>query len=429
MTFRSNFLPVFSTLPLALALGSLAFVACDDEGDSSGAGGEGGAAAEPTGSAVAVLSRACTPEDCLSYLKVYESLDAIRAEGTLDRTTALEVSYSQGRVFNGSIYLFSRGEQPTVTRYSVEADLSVTERETVSFANTGTTVFCEICNVFGSQDLAFHIDATAGVLVSWNPTTMLLEEISEVPETITNRLPGGYADVLFPRVFDGRAFYNAGWSNYEIPEVLEEAGIVAFDVSDPTPELELLTDERCGGTWAMAPFADEEGNVYAMGDWNAGYYQIGVLDPVSAPACLLRIRPGAHEFDPDYYVNLLEVLDARAVRNAFAMAGGKLLVSILPSDAEAPSADDIEADPWAFYSLANFRFVILDVETLAVTPVEGLGDVAAGSATALSVDGVPLLQIYEGDSADIWEVSASGVATKVINAGLNADFDMIGRVR
>lgn len=356
-------------------------------------------------------------------------MEALTEAGEIDKTQGREVAYSQGRVFGGSLYLFSRGEQPTVTRWTVEPDLSLEEQETVSFGNTGTTIFCEICNVFGSPELAFHLDSSAGVLVSWNPTTMTIVDTSDIPESITGRLEGGYADVLFPRVHDGRAFFNAGWSNSEVPEVVETAAVVTFDVDDATPELEVIEDDRCGGTWAMAPFSDDDGNVYVMGDWNAGYYQIGILDPIQTPACLLRIPAGQSEFDPDYYVDLLETLDAQAVRNAFSMADGKLLVSILPASDAGLTEAAIEADPWAFYAIDRFRYVVLDLSTLEVTPVSGIGEVRAGSATPLSIDDRTFLQIYGEGTADLYEVTTDGQAQLVVNAGLNSDFDMIGRIR
>jgi len=403
-------------------------------GDATGGSGSGGTPAgggqgAGDGGAIVAMTRVCGPEDCLSYLSVFDSMEALEEAGQIDKTQAREVSYSQGRVYDGSLYLFSRGEQPTVTRWTVEPDLSLEEQETISFANTGTTIFCEICNVFGSPELAFHLDSSAGVLVSWNPTTMSIVDTSEIPESITARLEGGYADVLFPRVHDGRAYFNAGWSNSDVPEVVETAAVVAFDVDDPTPELEVIEDDRCGGTWAMAPFKDDAGNVYVMGDWNAGFYQIGILNPIETPACLLRIRPGEAEFDPDYYVNLLEVLDAKAVRNAFSMADGKLLVNILPASDPGLSTAEIEADPWAFYDIDRFRYVVLDLETLEATPVSGIGEVSAGSAKALTIDDRTLLQIYGEETADLYEITTDGEAHLIVNAGLNGDFDMIGRLR
>jgi hypothetical protein len=230
-----------------------------------------------------VLTRTCGPDECLSYLNVYDSVEAMKDAGTVDKNSSIELPYSQGRAYNGSIYLFSREEQPEITRWSVAKDLSVEQEQTVSFANTGTDVFCEICNVFASKDLAFHVDATGAVLVAWNPTTMEIVERSDIPDSVVTRFDGAAADILFPRVFRGRAYYNASWANFEAEKVYDHAAVLTFDATDPTPELKVIEDDRCGGTWAMAPFEDRDGNVYVMCEWNSGFFQAGTHTPKSAP--------------------------------------------------------------------------------------------------------------------------------------------------
>jgi hypothetical protein len=429
--FRPNFPMKHRTILLAVAVAAGVYGCSETKSPpveptttaDAGAGADDGV--------IATVTRVCDPENCLSYINTYRSIEELQEVGAIDKSTGVEVPYSQGRTFNGSIYLFSRDETPTVTRWSVNRDLSLQKEESVNFANTGTKVFCEICNLFASKDLAFHLDASEGVVVSWNPTTMQLVELTEMSTSITGRLKGGFADILFPALIDDRAYFNAGWSNSDTLEVVDKAAVLTFDATDPTPKLQVIEDDRCGGTWAMKPFADEDGNVYAMGDWNAGFYLAGVVDPVSKPACLLRMKPGASEFDPDYYVDLLDALDARAVRNAFAMKDGNLLLNILPNSASPLTEEAIAADPWAYYSITEFRYVVLDLESLDVTPVAALGDVAAGSATPLTIDDRTFLQIYDEaeGSADLYEITTDGKASKIVNAGANSDFDMFGRVR
>jgi hypothetical protein len=403
------------------------------EPDSGAAGDaqaaeDGSQAAEST--AIAVLMRTCGPDDCLSYLNVYESVDAMKEAGKVDKSASVELPYSQGRAYAGSIYLFSRGEQPEVTRWNVADDLSVREEDTVSFANTGTQVFCEICNVFGSEELAFHLDGTGGVTVAWNPTTMEIVERSDIAESLLTRFEGDAADIVFPRAFGGRAYFNVSWSNSETPEIYERAAVVTFDVTDPTPELQVIEDERCGGTWAMSPFEDRNGNVYVMGEWSGGFYQVGILEPKTTPACLLRLEPGADAFDPDYHVDLLTVLDAQAIRNAFAMADRHLLLNYLPTDAPKLSEDAILADPYAYYAVTDFQYAVLDLETLTVTPVASLPPTRGGSATPLSIDDRTFIQIYDDEeTATLYEVKTDGSTEKILEATSGSDFDMIGRVR
>lgn len=406
-----------------------------------GCGGDGarivaaGAAGQPAGaesprSAIAVLSRVCGPDSCLSYLNSYESVEAMQAAGAIDRGRGVEVPYSQGRVYDGSIYLFSRDE-PTITRWTVEEDLSFTERERISFANTGTNIFCEICNVFASPELAFHVDAiTGGVVVAWNPQTMEIVATSEVPAAVMDKLPGGSAEVVFPTSVGGRAFYSVSWANFDTLEVHPGAAVLTFDTSTPTPELRLIEDDRCGGSYVMSPFADDEGNVYVAGDWVGGFFQAGVPGSARAPACLLRLPSGAQAFDPDYHVDLLAATGAQAIRTAFALPGGRLLLNVLPAGAATVSEEQFQENPLAWYELTAFTYVVLDLETLSVTPVTAFPPAAAGNASPLGFDGRRFIQVYpEGGEAELYEVGADASATRVIGAGANGDFSMIGRVR
>jgi hypothetical protein len=390
---------------------------------------DAGAPAPDKSSAIAVLTRTCGPDDCLSYLSIYESVDAMKKVGKIDKTKSVEVSYSQGRTYDGSIYLFSRGEAPEVTRWSVEQDLSVSKKETVSFANTGTLVFCEICNVFANNELAFHLDSLGEVIVSWNPTTMEIIERTDVPKSVVMRIPDATSEILWPRVFDNRAFYTAAWFNYDTADVYPKTALLTFDATDPTPEITAIEDDRCGGSWAMAPFADEGGNVYMMGEWYAGRFQAGILEPQTKPACLLRVKPGADVFDPDYYVDLLSTLDAQAVRGAWAMADGHLLVNILPNSAPKLTKEEIMMEPEAYGMLDTFEYVVLNLETLEAKKVSSLGSAPAGSATPLTIDNRTFIQRYDADyNGTIFEVRTDGTSEKILEAG-SGDFDMIGRVR
>jgi hypothetical protein len=426
-----RFISVPTRLVLLLAAAGLG---CGDEGARIVSND---APLEPAGgdsprSAIAVLSRVCGPDTCLSYLNSYESVEAMQAAGTIDRTRGVEVPYSQGRVYDGSIYLFSRDE-PTITRWTLEEDLTFTEHERISFANTGTDIFCEICNVFAGPELAYHVDAIAGgVVVAWNPRTMEILATSEVPAGIMGKLPGGSAEVVFPTSAGGRAFYTASWSSFDTLEVHPGLAVLAFDTSTPTPELRLIEDDRCGGSYVMSPFADDEGNVYVAGDWVGGFYQAGIPGSARAPACLLRLPSGAQAFDPSYYVDLLAVSGAQAIRTAFALPGGKrLLLNILPAGAPGVSEQAFQSNPLAWYDVTEFTYVVLDLETLTATPVTAFPPAAAGNASPLGFDEHRFVQVYpEGvEGAELYEIGADASATRIVGAGSNGDFSMIGRAR
>jgi hypothetical protein len=112
------------------------------------------------------------------------------------------------------------------------------------------------------------------------------------------------------------------------------------------------------------------------------------------------------------------------------MADRHLLLNILPKEAPKLSEDALAEDPFAYYAVTDFRYVILDLETLRVKPVSSLEPARAGSATPLVIDDRTVIQVYDAaESATLYEVHADGTTEKILEAGTGSDFDMVGRVR
>jgi hypothetical protein len=228
----------------------------------------------------------------------------------------------------------------------------------------------------------------------------------------------------------------ASWLDYETNEVYGTAAVATFHATSDEPTVSVIEDDRCGVSSAVTPFADEAGNVYVVGDWSSGLAQIGSATPAPNPACLLRINAGETSFDPNYYVDLLEAAGARALYGAYGMAvGTKLLLNYWPVSEDPPTAAAIAADPYAYYAFNGFRYAVLDLATNTTTEVSAIPPAGAGNNTPLFLDGVNLIQVYpEGNmsrevGADLFAISPEGEATKVLEAGPNADFEMIGRLR
>jgi hypothetical protein len=378
-----------------------------------------------------VLTRVCDPESCQHYLNAFDELPA---DKRIDRSLGAESGNTQGVVFGDAAYIFDRDDN-SVTRWTIGEGLKLREGRTVSFQNAGVTDACAICNAFGDATHAYMVDSVGGVIVTWNPTSMEIVAVQNLPEAILSRdgLPAAFT---WPKVVGGRVYMAASWSDYETNEVHGTAAVATFDATVDEPEVRVIEDDRCGVSSAVTPFADESGNVYVVGDWSSGLAQIGRTTPAPNPACLLRIRAGETRFDPDYYVDLLEAAGARAIYGGYGMAGGaKLLLNYWPASEPAPTAAAIAADPYAYYSFNGFRYSVLDLATRTTTEVSGIRPAGAGNNTPLLLDGVNLIQVYpEGNmsrevGADLFAISAEGEATKVLEAGPNADFEMVGRLR
>jgi hypothetical protein len=430
-------------LALCLALGT---AACSDDAEPSapvasdaGAGGanepsgeaSGGAGGQPSAAAgpVAVLTRVCGPEDCQHYLNAFAELPA---DKSIDRGLGAESGNTQGVVFGDAAYIFDRDDK-SVTRWTISNELKLEEGETVSFQNAGVVDACAICNVFGDATHAYMVDSSGGVMVTWNPTSMEIVGVHDLPQDSLTRagLPAGFA---WPLVVGGRAYMAASWMDYETLEVYGSAAVVTFDATVDDPEVSVIEDDRCGVTSAVTPFADADGNVYVVGDWSSGLAQIGGAKPAPNPACLLRINAGRDAFDPDYYVDLLEAASARALYGAYGMAGGrKLLLNYWPDREAPPTPEAIAEDPYAYYSFTGFRYAVLDLATLESTVVSAIPPAGAGNNTPLILDGVNLIQVYPEGSrtvgADLFAIGEDGSATKVLEAGASGDFEMVGRLQ
>lgn len=420
----------------AIVGGSLGMAACSDDTEpSDGSAGAGGANEQTGGQPaaesgpVAVLTRVCGPEDCQHYLNAFAELPS---DGTIDRSAGAESGNTQGVVFEDAAYIFDRDDK-SVTRWTISEDLKLEEGETVSFQNAGLGDACAICNVFGDSTHAYMVDSASGMLVTWNPSSMEVVSVQDIPKNLLTRdgLPAGFA---WPLVVGGRAYMAASWMDYETLEVHGSAAVLTFDATVDEPELSVIEDDRCGVTSAVTPFADEAGNVYVVGDWSSGLAQIGTAKPAPNPACLLRINAGENHFDPDYYVDLLKAAGGRALYGAYGMAGGrKMLLNYWPLSVDPPTLEAIAADPYAYYAGANFRYAVLDLATETTVEVSAIPPAGAGNNTPLILDGVNLIQVYPDGShtvgADLFAIGEDGSATRVLKAGANGDFEMVGRLR
>ena len=100
--------------------------------------------------------------------------------------------------------------------------------------------------------------------------------------------------------------------------------------------------------------------MYFAGDWYLGLNQIGInTGRATKPACLLRLDAATGAVDPDYYVDLLQAADARAVTAAFYLGSGRWLMNVWPNSAPPLSEAEIAADPEAYLAASSFEYVVI----------------------------------------------------------------------
>jgi hypothetical protein len=380
---------------------------------------------------ITVMSRVCTPEGCNHYLYAMRELPA---DGKLERSQGIELGDTQGAVYDGELYVFDREDQ-SITRWTLDDTTTLRSGASISLQGTGVTQLDAISNVFVSAERAFALDSGAGVVVTWNPSAMEIVATTALPDAILRRDDAAFFG-YWPIVANDRVYYAASWYDYESRSGYEKAALLSFASDQDQPRLETIEDERCGITSSVAPYADERGDVYFAGDWYIGLNLIGVPEAQRAPnpACLLRVSAGTGAVDPDYYVDLLEAADARAVTSAIYLGDDKWLANIWPRSVPAPSEAEIAADPELYFAAKSFEYiVIVDLESGTRIPVSGLERGQYGGLTPMFMDGVPYLQMFPENYAEtgalLYEMKATGEARRVLEAGANGDFELIARLR
>lgn len=95
------------------------------------------------------------------------------------------------------------------------------------------------------------------------------------------------------------------YTNSDYTQTAEDSTVAIALEPDSDEPLRILRDDRAVS--ADSSFADDEGNFYALADGSAGYFSL-VYGQTIQPR-LIRVRPGAEEVDPDYLLDLGELLD------------------------------------------------------------------------------------------------------------------------
>jgi hypothetical protein len=231
-----------------------------------------------------------------SYFSVVSGLDA---SVTLNQDEAIEVAGSAKlySAYDLGWFAVGSGEEPTITRYELDAAGTLVEGPSVSFFNEGVTGLWDTL-YFVSPTKAYYPDRENGQLVVWNPTSMLVTGAIQLPDTLRD----GYLALYgYAPIWRGtELLISVGWFDWDVNDtVLPETGLVVVDTATDSV-VRVDTDSRCGGV--TQPVTLPNGDAYLVSSALAGAaHRVGRLE--TAP-CVLRIPAGSSQVDPDYAVSL-----------------------------------------------------------------------------------------------------------------------------
>jgi hypothetical protein len=401
----------FPTRPGLIAPAAL-LIACS-ESDPAALPGNGSGNAP----AVMVAVQARSPESNNLYVGVYPELPT-----EIDPAAMLEVPSGQdARTFNGHVYVWD-GESGTYTRYAVDDALQLSEQGKVSFANLGGTG--AVMTSFISPTRAYTMTRDNLQLVAWDPTEMALIGSISTDALLDPEYPD--LDYGEPVVFGDHVAWPILWYDEDNFRFKPELGVVLASSTSLEP-LSVQRDTRCGGGWSL--FKDTAGDLYVTGNAWFGFAHFFGPDAASWPNdCVLRMRSGSTQFDPDYYVDLNRLADTPAVYHTWHTRGHGLVATVW-DPADDPGA---LSDPDAYWSAPLLRKLV-EIDDGVVTPLGGIPKSAVFSTLDYRLDEELYLLMSEGSPeqeesgrSSLYRVTASGAELALTTVG---DIWAIGRVR
>lgn len=323
-----------------------------------------------------------------TYIQTIPSLD-------IDQVTndsAIELPGNGIHLAQGGHVYVGLAEEPTMVRYTPDADGTLRENGRVSFLNLGLTG-TGFGNAFVSDTKAYMVSEEQYVAVVWNPDTM---EIIDTIDLSYLQKDGFDAEFWTVTYYQGRVYVPVRYANWDDFVIDKSVTLVIIDAETDTI-LATATDSRChsGGR----PVFTSSGDAYVMADgrnWSAQLF--ATVGSSEVPTnCLLRIRAGALEFDPDYLVEiptLTEGLEVATELETGLDGSGVAFAKMFYPDAlpaEVPIATD-----FVFWEEPAFKMWRIELgDTPSAVPVSDL------PFSALAWEGASLEgKLYTGESPD-----------------------------
>jgi hypothetical protein len=393
---------------LALTFGALA---CDSGARVIEGAGSGTAPAVM----VAVASR--SPEGTNFYVGAYPELPA-----EVELSEMLEMPSGQNATaFGGYIYVWS-AESGIYTRYAVDDAMRPSESGSVSFMNLGGTG--NVMTGFISPTRAYSMTRDNMQIIVWNPSEMTVIGSIDTSAALDPDYPSfDYGEAV---VFGDYVAWPILWYDEDNADYKPAVDVILASASSEAPAFN-VSDRRCGGGWGL--FTDDEGDLYALGNAFFGYAHFFDREPArQLNDCLVRVRAGSTEFDPDFYVDLNRAASSPVVYHTWQTSGRSVVAAVWD-----PARDPDElATPDDYWS-APMRRTLVRVDQGVSEPVSGIPDSTVFSTLNYRLDGELYMLMSEGSPgpngdarSTLYRIDGSVAEPALSTSG---DIWSIGRIR
>lgn len=357
----------------------------EDEAEDADAEGNGdevveGGSKERDDSAILVAAFVRTPDGRNIYVGATKDVP----KGKVDYSQWLEFGNVDVYTANGFVYVWER-DPATMTQFTVTKDLALEKGPTLSFLNYG--LGGGGLPVFITKNRAYVLSAALDIIVVYDPTEM---EITETIDVTVPERPGLEPYALDGVVFGDSVVWLLDAQNLEAQKThLGVTALVASASSNEPPRI--VEDDRCVGSDGL--HLDDKGDLYVRAGAYWGVFAAYGEAADSVRTCMLRMRSGETEFDPDFLVDFEEVTGTYVNGPWFYVGGSQFIAHVWNPEVEVPEAID---DYWSFEGYQPF---LVDIEARTAEPYPDLEGGVVVSSSEFKVDDVRYYQLSETGTA------------------------------
>ncbi|HUF98827.1 MAG TPA: hypothetical protein VMM60_11930 [Ilumatobacter sp.] len=302
--------------------------------------------------------------DDTSTTSYFHVVSSIEPQTAIDESQALEAPGAAKLYAIEGVGWFAvgGGEEPTITRYTLDDEGRLDAAGTISLQNYGIESLWDTLYVV-SPTKVYYPDRDGQRLIIINPSAMEITGEVDLGETARDGFLSLYSYAHLER--GSHILFSVAWIDWnETDSILGETGLVVLDTETDTVS-RFDVDARCGGV--TTPVEMSSGDVYLVSSALAAAAHR--LERLPTPPCALRVRAGDAAFDADYFESL-EALTGSALAGE-PVPGGGSDVFLRAFDDDLGTVPD-GALTWELTSQSAWRWLRLTPGTGELSPVDAL---------------------------------------------------------
>ncbi len=354
----------------------------------------------PASSAIMLVGQIYGPEGYNTYVGIFPEVPS----GDVDFGRFRE--FGNANAYSNAGYVFVE-EDGVVQRFSIDENLALVDGPRFSWQDFGIAEINTTYTVFVSATRSYTFAPELGVVLVWNPEAMQLTgtlplELPKRPEGMETFAYDGY-------LVGNQVIWNVFSGNWDTITAYTSVTLVIADAQSDDEPVRIIEDDRClpGGPASV----DESGDYYVQAGAYYGYFLAYGDVGASARTCVLRLRAGQTELDPDYLLDYRTLTGSYVSDPWFNVSGSQYFARSWDPALPFPENED------DFYDNPALRPMLVDITQGTTRPYPALTGVKTIDGVTRQVDGISYFQLsqtgyVEDGNTDVVELHADGIVQK-----------------